>query len=1473
MRAARRIPLPWLLIGSSAAAGVAVAGGLQLLDQSAVRLVSQLREPLQASLSSSLGHAVEFGPYRGLRPWGFAVGPSEARSTAQDPSSLHLDELQVRFNPMASLRQWRPVVELHLQGLEARLHRQDDGRFWRFGTPSASAEPLPDMDLRFVFPSPARVELVTTGERLLLESRGSVQLRQARFAGVGRLRWADRKGGVQVDVDGRWAQPELALTTRLDDLDLSRLVPLIPLPQGLAVSGTARGDLGVQWRAGELKCHGALRLNQLELRGGPLPQSLQSSEVGFDCLKDRLVVRPSAFRSGSWRARTAGVVRLSRSLDLRVDLSADGTKDRLTLALDGPWSNPRWLVDGRLSVPQWPEPLQLKGAFRTPWLDPERRFIQVTDARLEAPGLRVQLAGRLGRNSDLRSRELRLSAPLWQSQPALKRILGEAAPLTGQLRLTGPFIAPDLTLELQQGRNLLLQDWRLRAGWSLSEGRLALDRFESPLLQASAELPLNWREGAVQLGDLQAEFALQPFPLARLSSLMGMPVTGQLSASGRVDGPLSALKPDVRLDLQSPGVGPLRFSELWLGQLSGELGSGLELDLFSTDGSLQLQGAGVPLALQLRRGAGRASLNQAADGGLTWRAEQLPLDGTQLMLPFTSYWQAMRGQLSGEGRWAGFDRRPNRRLNGSIRLEALALQGIGLQQVDLEGGLIGDRFDFTGRVMPDQGELTLHGSGRLDAAVRGRVEAKGLDVPWLLRAARQLRGGSDDGGFGFGQASDLGALVINTFGGSLDGHLRALANARRALAPEGEEEARSPFDPDDLQGRLDAVIDLDGPRLSALAVDGEARAHLWLDGGDRDRMLQMEPVVVRVDGALQGGTGSFSLLHLPFALLGLLAPVPSALRGAIGLTGRYDLGGGEPQINAELVLEQVRVGSTSVGMERQSIALTSSGVELDLALRAAGASESIQIRGSVPTSLQEPLDLVVEARGDSLGFLAPLASPDLAFERGSTTMRLLLRGVLEQPEANGFLLVRDGAVQLAGQSFRDVNAALLFDFNRLEVSQLEAALGSGGQLTARGGIGLFRPSDELQPLTIRLVDARIRQSIVDVAAEGEVVVLGALNQPELSGRLSFRDGLIQPRSGFLARLRRGLGSGVESGATAADRPADVAPVDLTNLVDSNWDFQEPLVLFGPGAERTVRSAGRPWLPTLPAIRFRNFRLGLGPNLQMQMPPLISFSGGGQLLLNGPLDPSLQVRGLLRFQRGRVSLFSTTFRLDGQAANVAVFTPSLGLVPFVDVAMKSRVSDSVQQGGDGRATTSNIFDTNGLGAIGEGVGRLRLVKVTVLASGLADRLVGSLTLRSSPPMSESQLLSLIGGNSLSGLASAGGTALATVVGQSLLSPVLGTLTDVMGQRLQIALFPTYITPEVKDASERTSGQVAPTFTLVTELGLDVTDRFDFSVLAAPNTTDVPPQATVTYRVTPSTSISGSMDANGTWQSRLQLFLRF
>jgi translocation and assembly module TamB len=477
--------------------------------------------------------------------------------------------------------------------------------------------------------------------------------------------------------------------------------------------------------------------------------------------------------------------------------------------------------------------------------------------------------------------------------------------------------------------------------------------------------------------------------------------------------------------------------------------------------------------------------------------------------------------------------------------------------------------------------------------------------------------------------------------------------------------------------------------------------------------------------------------------------------------------------------------------------------------------------------------------------------------------------------ANGFVVVSDGNITLGQQSVSRINATMLFDFDRVELQRLEARVGPDGTLSGAGSIGLFQEKVVESPLTFALTTAKIRQEIARYQVDGTVIVTGALARPSIGGELTLSDGLITPRSGVLAKSRQG---GLRPGLLPAnqfgasdDTPSDVS---MINLVEETWDFKDPLVLMGPGTPLPASQERlKDLMPNLPAVRLENLRLGLGPDLEVKMPPFISFRGGGQLVLNGPLDPSLQARGLIRLESGRVSLFTTTFILDSKALNVAVFTPSLGLVPYVDVAMKARVSDGVSIGESDRATTSNVFETNGLGALSIGGGQLNLVRITVEATGRADRLLGDLKLRSSPPMGEAELLGLIGGNSLTGLAGGGGAALATVVGQSLLSPVIGTLTDAFGQRMQIALFPTYVTPDVKSEEERTSGRVPPTFTVVTEIGLDVSDRVDLSVIAAPNNSDVPPQATVSYQLTPNTNVTGSMDTNGTWQSQFQVFFRF
>ena len=105
----------------------------------------------------------------------------------------------------------------------------------------------------------------------------------------------------------------------------------------------------------------------------------------------------------------------------------------------------------------------------------------------------------------------------------------------------------------------------------------------------------------------------------------------------------------------------------------------------------------------------------------------------------------------------------------------------------------------------------------------------------------------------------------------------------------------------------------------------------------------------------------------------------------------------------------------------------------------------------------------------------------------------------------------------------------------------------------------------------------------------------------------------------------------EEGPTAAVQPG---PQSFKTLLEEAWDFKKPLVLMGSNTPLQGQDQPQRFMPTLPAIRFENLRLALGPESQVLMPS-ISFKGGGVVTLNGPLDPSLKARGLIRLNSGRI----------------------------------------------------------------------------------------------------------------------------------------------------------------------------------------------------------------------------------------------
>ncbi|MEB3296882.1 MAG: translocation/assembly module TamB domain-containing protein [Cyanobacteriota bacterium] len=1407
----------------------AAAAGIWWADQSLRERYGEIRTRLERQLGELLGRPLRLGPYSGLSWAGLELGSSHLLAGPRDTSTAEVAGIRVSLDPIASIQQRQPVLQIGLRDAQVHLHRNAQGQYWVMGRPTPGKPPRLEVQLRLL--GPARVRIDPLGEQLQIS--GAVTLQPARQQLSLKARVQPRSGGELVaNLHGRWASGDWRLALQGRTLALDPLRRLLGLPGVLR--GEAGGSLRLQRRGGRLSCQGHWQVPRLQWQPR-VGQLLQAEALSLDCAAAELTLTARRWRAAGW----SGGARLVFSPGSR----------RIRLGLEG-------RPPGAAAAP-----VSLRAQGTLKGLGVERLELQAWRG-----GSRLWLNGSVGREWNLSSRfQLRPAdlAPAASLPPWLLRDT-----LNGQLRLQGPIRQPLASGSLQQAANPLLGRWRAALAWR--EGNLRLQEFTSPHLSASGALPLRLG-GATGLraGQLDLRLSLKRYPLARLNPLVGARLEGVLEADGTVRGPLGALVPDLMLDLDRLSAGPVGLQERWRGRWLGDARGGGDLSMEAlapaAPGALtaRLDHGWVPVAMRLERSDGVLTL-RGEPRSYTWQASRLPLQGLMLAVGPSSRFQPLQGRLSGSGKL----NLEHLAFAGRVAIDSPVFLGVRGRSFGLQGRYSDRRYSASGRFLPqDDGQLLFTWSGAWKGPFRSRLEGRGLGDPLVRQLAEawpQWRDGPPPQG---GSATDLAGLFIDTFGGTIQDQLIALEAARARVAAARGAESRVSLEErlEALRTRVDLRLDLSGPNLAAARADLELRSHLWLAGEDADLALTQAPLVARLEGPVSSGSGEFSFEQLPLALVALLTPIPEGLTGSLRGTGRYRLAGRESQqLALDLGLDEASLQKIPLSLERGVVALDGRRLRLDLALRAAGASSSVDLAGLVPLDpADQQLELRLASRGDGVFFMAALADPVLQWQKGSADLQLLVRGSLQEPIANGFVRVRDGELRFIDQSVRDLNALVLFDFERLEVQQLTASVGSAGKVSGSGSLAIWNaPAQGASAvLAVQLKDVPFKLPRIQAVANGNLSLGGSLRELRMGGDVRIAKGSLN----------------LQGGQLASETKVAAQPVTVPKLAEAGWDFRKPLLLLGPEVRSDATEALASNVPKFSPLAFDGLRLRLGPDLRVGVPNVASFSTGGLLQLSGRLDPSLRATGVVRLLGGRLNLFTTSFSLDPDAPNVAVFTPALGLMPYVDIAMRTRVADSLSTPGIG---TGGLGTANAQGLSAQpqsgfnSLSQLNLVRITVSVSGPADRLAENLRLRSSPPLSQERLIALIGGNSLAGLTGGGaGAALATVLGQSLLSPVLGGLSEAFGQRLSFALYPTYVTPALNDANEARSGQVAPELVLGSEIGLDITERLNASVLAAPNRSDIPPQLTLTYKASENLGLQGGFDTQGAWQGEMQLFFRF
>ncbi|RZM76007.1 translocation/assembly module TamB domain-containing protein [Leptolyngbya iicbica] len=620
-------------------------------------------------------------------------------------------------------------------------------------------------------------------------------------------------------------------------------------------------------------------------------------------------------------------------------------------------------------------------------------------------------------------------------------------------------------------------------------------------------------------------------------------------------------------------------------------------------------------------------------------------------------------------------------------------------------------------------------------------------------------------------------------------------------------------------------------------------------------------------------TGSFSLdpqdrtdremllqiTNVPISNLEDFANLPFDLDGRLNSTAI--LGGrlGNPRLTGELEVIDGTLNGTGISNTTAAFSYINARAGLDAQLSLIGSNDPLTLTAAVPYQLGfvdiEPVDqsylLRANVKDEGLALLN-LFTQQVAWEDGQGEVVLNIAGDLQTnnslPETFQGLITLDDATISASAlpvPMTDVTGRirLVPSIQAIEVEQLTGQF-SEGQLSAQGLFPLLLPLDtfvdfadddteppqgedetapppaaddtepsetsnpQYQPLTLNLDNIALDlQGLYEGQVDGEMQLVGSLLLgPQLTGAIDLSQGtLIIPEGGG---------------------PPPVAAVDR-NGGDS---------IFPPFA-------------------FSDLRILLRRGINIVQGNYLDVRAQGGLRLDGTLS-TLRPTGTIQLPSGRIGLFAVELRLAGENDR-ADFRGTFD--PLLDVTLQTSLPETNTSGIQvtrGPFPRNEVPDTTTLESIGLTQQGNRLVRIRARYTGPASELANitttsrNLSLSSSPPRSESEIVGLLSGNVIGAIDALGSDNALTGIGTFVGSALLNTVREFLGDTVPISEVRLFQVSDASGGVEANDGS-----DIGAEVGFEISPTISVSVLKV-ITNDTPFQFNTRYRLSDEFTLRGT-----------------
>jgi len=305
--------------------------------------------------------------------------------------------------------------------------------------------------------------------------------------------------------------------------------------------------------------------------------------------------------------------------------------------------------------------------------------------------------------------------------------------------------------------------------------------------------------------------------------------------------------------------------------------------------------------------------------------------------------------------------------------------------------------------------------------------------------------------------------------------------------------------------RYDAKVSIEGNSPSNYKLN--AKLNGYFDVYRDENKTKKEEFFIDLEGGLLRGEGSLRIKKLPLSSANIFLNKPRDFIGGIDMNLFYDLD--TKSFSSEISSNNSSIKNKTIIFDKGLVEFDNSVFDIDFSLLINDSEIPINFEGSIPINKSDNLDLRLIGNGKFIELIDIFADEYFTFKKGDVNLRIILKGTLNKPLLNGFVVINYSEIDFFNNIIKDINSIIIFDFDSLEINNLQAKAEDSGEIFIKGSLP-FYTKNVSEKVKINLLTKRftLKKDNFNFLIDSDVDLSGSFESPVLGGSLSFNNGFI-----------------------------------------------------------------------------------------------------------------------------------------------------------------------------------------------------------------------------------------------------------------------------------------------------------------------------------------------------------------------------